>query len=372
VKKTLIAVALAGATTVLAACGSSSAAPAAPATGAATGTPQTGNPTSAVTVNESGSTLLYPFLQEIPAPLKAKYSNVTLAPSGGGSGKGISDAANGITQVGGSDAYLTAAQLKSGLLNIPLAVSAQDVFYNLPGVTTSLKLNGAVLAQMYEGRITTWNDPAVKALNPGVDLPAIPVVAVHRSDGSGDTFIFSGFLAKTDPSTWGGGSGPGQGTTVTWPAAPGALAASGNPGMIKTCAASPGCVAYIGISGQADALAAKLGEAQLQDRNGEFVTANPTTIGNAVTNSVSNVPANLVADLLYAPGSMSYPIVNFEYAIVKPHQSDPATALAIRDFLTFTIDPQGGSTQALLSKENFLALPSAVTSKVDAAIASVQ
>ncbi|MDQ2754039.1 MAG: substrate-binding domain-containing protein, partial [Actinomycetota bacterium] len=111
---------------------------------------KTGNPASAATLNESGSTLILPYLQELVSPLQQAYSNVTLAPSGGGSGKGISDAAAGTTQLGGSDAYLSPGQMKQypDLLNVPIAVSAQAVNYNLPGVT-GLKLSGDVLAKIY-------------------------------------------------------------------------------------------------------------------------------------------------------------------------------------------------------------------------------
>jgi phosphate transport system substrate-binding protein len=335
--------------------------------GSTTSAVKTGNPPSPVTVTESGSSLLYPFLQELVSPLSAAYSNVKLEPGAGGSGKGITDATNGITTIGGSDAYLNGAELSSGMMNVPIAVSAQDVFYNLRGVK-NLKLTGSVLARMYEGKITTWNAPAIAQLNPGVHLPPTKVVTVHRSDSSGDTFLFTGFLSKTD-SAW--GSRVGQNTTVTWPSAPGALTASGNPGMVQACAKAPGCVAYIGISAQSDALAANLEEARLQDKAGQFVTANATTIANAVKNSAASVPGNLVADLLYSAGNDSYPIVNFEYIIVKPTQPDANTALAVRDFLTFAIGPSGGSSPALVAKENFQALPSNVIPKVDAAIAKI-
>ena len=339
-----------------------------PATG---GTGSTANPSSPVNLTESGSSLLYPYLQLLVAPLKAAYANVTLAPAAGGSGAGIIAATNGNSDMGGSDAYLTNAELSAGLANIPIAVSAQDVFVNLPNVT-DLKLSGSVLSQIYQGKITAWNDPAISTLNPGVTLPTTKIIPIHRADSSGDTFLFTGFLSKTDSSGWGGSSGPGQGTTVTWPSVPSALTATGNPGMVSTCKASPGCVAYIGISAQSTALAAGLEEAQLKDQAGDFVTANATTINNAVTNAGGNVAANLAADLLYAPGSMSYPIVNFEYIIVKPKQSNANTALAIRDFLTFAISPTGGSASTLLAKDNFQALPASVLPKVTAAIASVQ
>lgn len=332
---------------------------------------QVGNPSSDVTLNESGSSLLYPFLQTLVAPIKSAYSNVTLVPAAGGSGKGIADATAGTSQMGGSDAYLTPAELSAGtLLNVPIAVSAQDVFVNLPGVT-GLKLDGSVLSQIYQGKITKWNDSAIAALNSGVSLPSTAIYPLHRSDSSGDTFLFTSFLSKTDTSGWGSSSGPEFGTTVKWPSVSNALTASGNPGMVQTCKATPGCVAYIGISAQNTAEAAGLQLASLQDQAGDYVTATPTTINNAVANSTSNVPANLAASLIYASGSMSYPIVNFEYIVVKKTQPDANTALAIRDFLTFAISTSGASTSALLAPQHFEALPTSVVPKVNTAIASI-
>jgi phosphate transport system substrate-binding protein len=304
-------------------------------------------------------------------PLGGAFSNVKLSPAAGGSGKGVTDATNGISQMGGSDAYLTNAELSSGLANVAIAVSAQDMFYNLPGVS-NLKLSGSVLSQMYQGKITTWSDAAVAKLNPGVKLPSTKVIPVHRADSSGDTFLFTGFLSRADASGWGASSGPGQGTTVTWPSVASAQTASGNPGMVAACKASPGCVAYVGISAQKTAQSVGLGEAALQDQAGDFVTADATTINNAVGQSAGSVGSNLVANLLYATGAMSYPIVNFEYIVVKSKQADPTTALAIRDFLSFAISPTGGSAPALLAKDNFQPLPSSVLPKVNAAIAAIQ
>ncbi|MGH9076941.1 MAG: phosphate ABC transporter substrate-binding protein PstS [Acidimicrobiales bacterium] len=377
--KTLLPAALAAAA-LLGACGSSS--PTSSSTTTTTGSapgssttvasaPATSNPPSAVTLDESGSSLVFPFLQALVTPLHQAFSNVTLAPAAGGSGKGISDATAGISALGGSDAYLTTAELGQGLANIPIAVSAQDVFYHLPGIA-NLKLSGSVLSQMYQGKITTWDAPAVTALNPGVTIPATKVIPIHRSDSSGDTFLFTGYLSKADPNGWGGSSGPGQGTTVTWPSVPAALTASGNPGMVSACQQAAGCVAYVGISAQVTAQQAMLQEAQLGNQAGDFVTADATTINDAVTSGAGNVGANLVADLLYAPGAMSYPIVNFEYMVLKSQQSDPNVALAIRDFLTFAISTTGGSTPALLGPEDFQALPSTVLPKVYAAISAVQ
>jgi phosphate transport system substrate-binding protein len=330
----------------------------------------TANPATAVTLNESGSSLLYPYLQELVIPLHAAYSNVSLAPAAGGSGKGITDAIAGITQMGGSDAYISNAQLTAnpGLLNIPIGVSSQAVDYNLPGIT-NLKLSGDVLAKIYEGTIKTWNDPAITALNPGVTLPAKAIVPVRRVDSSGDTFIFTSFLTATN-QTW--SNGPSMGTTVSWPTVPTEETASGNPGMVQTCSTTPGCIAYIGISAQSKAQTAGLGEAELQNKAGNYELPSSSTVLAAVTAGAGDVPSNLAASLIYEPGAESYPIVNFEYIVTKKRQSSADTAQAIRDFLAFAISPTGGSTAAFLGKEQFEALPANVAPQVDSAIASIQ
>lgn len=328
-----------------------------------------GNPTSSVTLTEAGSSLLYPFLQELVTPLQTQYSSVTLAPAAGGSGKGISDAIAGTTNMGGSDAYLSSGQMTANptLENIPIAVSSQDVNYNVHGVS-SLKLTGNLLAEIYQGKISKWNDPAIASLNPGVTLPSESIVPVHRVDSSGDTFLFTSFLSATNP-TW--ASSPAFGTTVDWPTVSGELTASGNPGMVQTCSATPGCIAYIGISAESKAQTAGLGVAQLQNKAGTFVSDSSTTVDAAVAAGAGSIPSNLAQSLIYEPGPQSYPIVNFEYIVVKQSQSSADTAQAIRDFLAFAIDTSGGSSPTYLAKEKFEALPSNVVSLVQAAIGKI-
>jgi len=359
----------------LAACGSSSPTSSSTSTTSASSntsnsvTPNIGNPTAAVTINESGSSLLYPFLQELVTPLHTQYSNITLAPAPGGSGKGISDAIAGTVQLGGSDAYLSPGQLTQnpGLMNVPIVVSAQAVNYNVPGVS-NLKLTGDILAKIYSGKIVSWSDPAIAAVNSGTRLPSTKIVPVRRVDSSGDTFIFTSFLSATN-TTW--QNGPGFGTTVTWPAVPGELTANGNPGMVQTCKATPGCVAYVGVSAESSAQSVGLGEAMLQNKAGGFVQPTADTITAAATAGSANVPDNLAQPLIYEDGAQSYPIVNFEYIVVKSTQSSADLAKAIRTFLSFAIDPSGGSSQSYLSKEDFVALPSTVVPKVKVAIAKI-
>lgn len=330
----------------------------------------TANPTAPVTVTEAGSSLLYPYLEQITPGLTTAYSNVKLSSAAGGSGAGIADAINGTTDLGGSDAYLSPSEFSGnpGLLNIPIVVSSQDVDYNLSGIT-GLKLSGDVLAQIYEGKITSWNNPAITALNPGVTLPDEPIVPVRRSDSSGDTFLFTSYLSKTNP-TW--SSTVSYNTKVNWPSVSNEKDADGNSGMVQTCGATPGCIAYIGISSQAKALAAHLSPAELENASGAYISNSPSSVLAAVSAGTTSLPANLAQPLIYEPGADAYPIVNFEYIVVKTSQSSSSTAQAIRDFLAYAISPTGGSSPTNLAAEQFQALPSSAIGPVESAIASIQ
>jgi phosphate transport system substrate-binding protein len=350
----------------LSACGteahpaSSGGAPGSSATGVA------GNPPAPVTITESGSTLLLPYLKEVVAPLKQTYSNITLQPSGGGSGKGITDALNGAVDLGGSDAYLsnTQAQANLDVLDLPVVVSAQAINYNLPGVN-DLRLNAGVLARIYRGEITTWSDPAIASLNPGATLPGTHIVPLHRAEPSGDTFIFTQFLSNAVES-W--RTSPGYGATVDWPAVPGELTARGNAGMVSTCGSTPGCVAYVGVSLEHAAAAAGLGEALLQNRAGTFLQPSHDTVSAALYNAQQLVPDDLRQSLVYAAGTNSYPIVNYEYLMVRTAQKSAGRALALRSLLTWLIDPGEGASPEHLSPVNFVPLPDGVLAKVQAAI----
>jgi phosphate transport system substrate-binding protein len=312
---------------------------------------------------------MYPYLQKLAPGINAAYPNITLTPAAGGSGTGQSEAISGTIDMGGSDAYLSAAQVSAnpGILNIPIAVSAQAINYNLAGIN-NLKLSGDVIAQIYEGKITTWNDPAIAALNTGVTLPSTPIIPVRRSDSSGDTFIFTSFLSATNPA-W--SSSVSFGTTVSWPSVSSELTAQGNPAMVDTCHSTPGCIAYIGVSVESAALVDGLGEVELENQSGSFLQPNATTITAAVTAGATNVPASLAASLIYESGAQAYPIVNFEYLIIKSTQTSTDTALAIRTFIEWAISPTGGATADNLSAVNFVPLPTNVIPLVNTAVAGI-
>ncbi|HEX7322433.1 MAG TPA: phosphate ABC transporter substrate-binding protein PstS [Mycobacterium sp.] len=347
------------ATLVLAgsACGSKSAnepsTPAPSASGAATA-PATSN----VSLSETGSTQLFPLFDQWGSTYHEKYPNVTITAQGTGSGTGTAQAISGVVDIGASNAYLPEDDMKEhqGLMNIALAISAQQINYNLPGVTGSLKLNGKVLAAMYSGKITTWNDAQIVDLNPGVNLPNTPVVPVHRSDGTTDTSLFTQYLSKQDPDGW--GKSPGSATTVDFPAVPGALSENRNEGMVSRCSTTPGCVAYIDISFSDQTREKGLGEAQLANAAGNYVPPDAQSIQAAAAGSASQTPANQAVSLVDGPAPNGYPIANYEYAIVNGDQKDAATAQTLSAFLHWAVTD--GNAASFLDKAHFQPLPESV------------
>jgi phosphate transport system substrate-binding protein len=311
-------------------------------------------------VTETGSTLLYPLFNLWASGYNEKYSNVSIQTAGTGSGTGISDAENGTIDIGASDAYLAPSVVSGNpdLKNIPLAISAQLVAYNVPGVTAHLKLSGKLLSEIYSGTVTNWNASAIASANPGVTLPNLPIVTLHRSDSSGDTFLFTSYLSKADASGW--GTKVGFNTTVPWPNAPGALGETGNSGMVSGCKATPGCVAYIGISYLTQVLQAGLNYAALGNSKGQYVLPTSTAIAAEAAGFIKKTPANGTISLIYGPISNGYPIVNYEYGIVSTNQSSSSSAKNVRSVLEWAINPKDGSATSYLSQVDFLALPAKV------------
>jgi len=312
------------------------------------------------TVSETGSTLLYPLFNLWAGGYSSKYSSTTIQTGGTGSGTGISEAENGTINIGASDAYLspTVVSANPTLKNIPLAISAQLVAYNVPGVTAHIKLSGQILSKIYQGTITKWNDSAIASANPGLTLPATSIVTLHRSDSSGDTFLFTTYLSKADPSGW--GTKIGYNTTVPWPNAPGALGESGNSGMVSGCKATPGCVAYVGISYLTQALQAGLGYAALQNGAGQYQLPTQQAIALQAAGYVNKTPANGTISLIYGNIKGGYPILNYEYAIVNAKQSSSSTAKNIRSVLEWAINKNFGANSSYLTQVNFQPLPSKV------------
>jgi len=358
----LIAVFLLGLT---AACGS-----VASGGGGAGASGRAGAAPAALTLRESGSTLLYPLMQSWAAAYHTQVPGVTVSTAATGSSKGIAYASAGAADIGTSDAYLSSGDLvkNPALLNIPLVISAQVIDYNVPGIGpgTHLNLDGEVLAQIYQGTITTWDDQAIVKLNPHVRLPPTAIVPVHRSDGSGDTFLFTSYLSTQDPA-WNGAIG--YGTSVAWPPLASGIAEQGNKNVEKKCAATVGCVAYVGISYLNQSIGDNLGYAALANAAGQSELPSATTINASVASFVSSTPPNETISMVDGPAADGYPIVNYEYAIVSTRQPDAARARAIRAFLTWVITT--GNSANYLQPVRFEPLPPAVVTLAGEQIARI-
>jgi phosphate transport system substrate-binding protein len=337
---------------------------------------------ASLTVAETGSTLILPLFKAWVAAYAKVDPDLQVTVGATGSEAGIRQAIAQQVQIGTSDAYMSDndAMANPHILNIPLAISAQTVVANLPelrGVT--VKLTGPVLARIYAGTIREWDAPQLAAINQGVSLPHHAIVPIRRADGSGDTFVFTQFLTFSTPdqqhltsqdANWEGKIG--YGTSVNWPSVPGSLTASGNQGMVKTIASTPYSVGYLGASFRADADKAGLQTAMLENQDGKFVLPTPTTVTAAAAALTPRTPSDERLTLVFAPGPDSYPLINYEYAIVSAKQPNPQMAKAISDFLLWSIGPQGGNAQSFLDPVHFIALPTSIRALSEIQIAKIQ
>jgi phosphate transport system substrate-binding protein len=321
-----------------------------------------------MTLTETGSSLMYPIFKVWAEEYAKTHPGVTIAVNSTNSGAGVEQAISGGVQIGTSDAYMSDADIRRNpqIVNVAMAISAQTVNYNIPALNDqNLKLNGPALAGIYTGKIRIWDDPVIASLNPGVKLPHNDIVPIHRSDPSGDTFIFTQYLTFSterwenrigfvSPESW--QKRLGFGTTVAWPAIPGALEATGNSDMVTKLQQTPYSIGYVGVSFHQDIAKAGLGTAALQSYDGEFLLPTPESIAAAAAALGPRTPPDQRLTLVNAPGANAYPLINYEYAIVSTKQPDPKTAGALRRFLLWAIAPDE-TNEKYLADAHFIPLP---------------
>ncbi len=303
-----------------------------------------------------------------PMPLILKWADeyynttdglVKVNYGGGGSGAGITQIKEKQVDFAGTDAPLSASESSTfGLVHIPETLGAVVVAFNLPGVT-SLKLDGDTTAKIFMKNITVWNDPAIAALNPGTTLPDESIATVVRSDSSGTTFVFTGYLAIVSPIFE---ELYGQGKTVAWPN--GTLAQSGNSGVAQAIQGTSYSVGYIEL---AYALETGISFAQMKNHDGQFVTASLETTSAAAAAAVSTLPSGdgdwSEVHVLDAAGADSYPIVTFTYILIyeelynEDTKMNKTAARTLLDFLWWAIHDDG---QAFASPLQYAPLPDAV------------
>jgi phosphate transport system substrate-binding protein len=268
----------------------------------------------------AGSTFVYPLFSKIFSEygkthdVKVNYQSI-------GSGGGILQLTNKTVDFGGSDAPLNPEQAKKinvPVLHIPMASGAVVITYNVPGLVTGLNLSGPVLADIYLGKITTWNDAKIAALNKGTKLPEAGIVVVHRSDGSGTSYIFTDYLSKVSEE-W--AKKVGKAGSVNWPAG---LGGKGNEGVAGLVKQTPGAIGYNEL---AYAIQNKMTYADVQNKAGKIITP---TLASTTASSNVELPANAEVSLTNTDNPKGYPITSFTWALIYKEQkySDRSAARA--------------------------------------------
>jgi len=308
----------------------------------------------AVDITGAGATFPYP----IYAKWAEAYNNKTgvkLNYQSIGSGGGIKQIQAKTVDFGASDKPLTADELnKSGLMQFPTVVGGVVPVYNIPGISSAeLRLNGEVLANIFLKKITKWNDPAIKALNPGVELPSSPITVVHRSDGSGTTFNFANYLSKVSPE-W--KSKVGANTSVSWPTGVGGKGNEGVASYVSRIKSSIGYVEY------AYALQNGMSVAQMQNKDGAFVNPSFESFQSAAKYAAWDKAPGFYEILTNEPGKDSWPIAAATFILMHKAQEKPANAKEVLNFFNYGYTEGGEMAQKL----DYVPLPESVVKLIKA------
>jgi phosphate transport system substrate-binding protein len=308
-------------------------------------------------LNGAGATFPYPIYSKWFSEYHGAHSDVEINYQSIGSGGGIRQLQSGTVDFGASDMPLDDTKVKQmpmPILQLPTVLGAVVPAYNISGVTSELKFTPEVLAGIYLGSITNWNDKAIAATNPGVSLPDKSIVVIHRSDGSGTTFVFTDYLSKVS-SDW--KSKVGSNTSVSWPVGLGAKGNDGVAGMIRQMDGGVGYVELI------YALQNKITYGSVKNSSGNFVKASLEST-TAAAASAKMAPNDFRVSITNAPGKESYPIASFTYLLVPRQWKDGSKQKVFVDFLNWMLD----SGQAETTQLNYAPLPDAVKQKELAAL----
>jgi phosphate transport system substrate-binding protein len=306
-----------------------------------------------------------------PQPLYNKWfdayatkTGVKINYQGIGSGGGIKQLTEQTVDFGASDAPMSDADLakaKSPILHIPTVMGAVVITYNLPEVTKPLNLTGAVVADIFLGKVTKWNAPEIAALNKGVALPAKDILVVHRSDGSGTTYIFSEFLTASSPA-W--AAGPKTGKELQWPVGLGAKGSDGVTGQLKQV---PGAIGYVELN---FARQNKLPSAAIKNPAGTFVLPSIESVASAASAVAASLPAttDFRLSIVNAAGKDAYPISAFTYILIYQNQQDATKAKKLLDFLKWAIH----DGELLAPALDYAPLPKSVVTMLDKRLGTVK
>jgi phosphate transport system substrate-binding protein len=294
----------------------------------------------------AGATFPYPIYSKWFSEYSGAHPGVEINYQSIGSGGGIRQMTAGLVDFGATDAPATDEQLapsKSKLIHIPTVMGAVVPIFNIPGVG-DLKFSPDVLADIYLNKITNWNDGRIAKDNPGVKLPDLKIIVVHRADGSGTTYIFTDYLSKVSKE-WAGG--PGKGASPSWPTG---IAGKGNEGVAGYVRQMPGTVGYVELI---YALQNKISYGSIKNAAGNFVKASIEGVTEAAA-SLKQIPDDYRVSITNAPGKDAYPISSFTWILVPLKSADPAKGKVIKDMLSWIVksgeDEASGLSYAPLPK----------------------
>jgi phosphate transport system substrate-binding protein len=333
---------------------------------------KSGSDTSAAAAStKSGSVDLTGAGATFPYPLYSKWFDEYATATGVkinyqsiGSGGGIRQLSEGTVDFGASDSPMSDADIakaKGPVMHFPTVLGAVAVTYNLPQLSAPLKLSGPVIADMFAGKITKWSDPQITVLNPGVSLPSSDVLVVHRSDGSGTSFVFTDYLSSVSPS-W--AKGPGRGKEVAWPVG---LGGKGNDGVAGQVKGTPGAVGYVEL---AYAKQNQLPYAAIKNASGAFVLPSPEGMTAAAAGVAEKLPSNTDyrLSIVNAAGAQAYPISSFTWILLYTQQPDPVKGKKLVDFLRWAFT-EGEKDAATL---DYAPLPSTMATRLTARLDSIK
>jgi len=311
-------------------------------------------------LNGAGATFPYPIYSKWFSDYHNAHPDVEINYQSIGSGGGIRQVTSGTVDFGASDGPMSDQQLsdsKVKIYHIPTVLGSVVPAYNVPGVGGDLKFTGAILANIFLGHITSWNDAAIVKENPGAKLPNLPIVVVHRSDGSGTTYVWTDYLSKVSPE-WAGG--PSKNTSVKWPLG---LGAKGNEGVAGMVRQTEGAIGYIELI---YAEQNKIAFGVVKNAAGQYIKA---SLGSTTAAAASaKMPSDYRVSITNAPGKEAYPISSFTWLLIPAHNADANKQKIIVDFLNWMVtDGQKETTQL-----TYAPLPAEVATKVKATIASIK
>ncbi len=319
-----------------------------------------GIPASAQNINAAGATFPYPIYSKWFDEYHKLHPTIQINYQSIGSGGGIRQLLDKTVDFGASDGPMTDEQLQQAgfkILHFPTVLGADVPSYNIPGVTAELKFSPEALAGIFLGKITKWNDPAIASANAGVKLPSDDIVVVHRSDGSGTTYIWTDYLSKVSPE-W--KAKVGTGTSVNWPVG---LGGKGNEGVAGLVKQTPDSIGYVELI---YAIQNKMPYGQVKNSSGAFVKASLEGVSAAAAGA--SMPEDFRVSITNAPGKTAYPISSFTWLLIPAKIQDAAKRDAIKGFLAWMLTTGQQYCEALA----YAKLPNEVVSREQKAIAMVQ